>query len=253
MKKIINIIPADAYESKSYKNALAYSEGDDRMLVGEVADMIDSIKKELGNVKLVDEKVFDESVSGLIPIGWINCMWCGGITYAIYRAEEVKPAESKDDDIIEIDNPEYANMSAADIKSAEKAYDDKHNDGGEGYNPCRDKLTVFHPANRIAEKRIVEGAYGFDHTQAIVDSVKHGRLLVVDGFGSTNDLEGGQYRWKHGVVAKLQYDDTFDTLDKGINDFTTAIQSVVAGQDSARPVQNWDGKTIASFAKTVGL
>lgn len=255
MKIQINIIPAENFESKSYKNALAYSEGDDRMLVGEVADMIDSIKKELGNVKLVDCQDNDKSVYGLEPIGWVNCIWAGGATYAIYQAADSKPvAQEVKEVVVEVVNPQYANMSAAEIKTAEKNYDNLHNEGGEGYNPYRDNLTVFAKPqkNKLVEKDTLTGQYDINYDRMIVDSVKSGRLLLIEGFGGIDTLDGGTYRWKHGIAIQLKPGDTLESLDDTEwNDYYSTYQVVAQGQDDSRPVLQWDGFAIEKLARSV--
>jgi len=39
-------------------------------------------------------------------------------------------------------NPEYADMTASELKTAEKQYDYINNEGGEGYNPYRDNYYI---------------------------------------------------------------------------------------------------------------
>jgi len=163
--KIINIIPADKFEDKSYKNSLSYAEGDDRMLVGEVSEMIESIKAELGNVKLAEG---DEQVDGEF-IGWVICMWPGGASYQIFKMAEVAE-ESKEQvaEMVEVINPKYASMSVADAKAAEQNYDNVNNEGGEGYNPYRDNLTVL--VKKEEEKTRIKLVNSFHNTEIFVDA-----------------------------------------------------------------------------------
>lgn len=106
----------------------------------------------------------------------------------------------------------------------------------------------------IIEKRTVEGAYNFDCTQAIIDTEKHGRLLVVEGFGGQDGPEGGCYRWKHGLVAKLRAADTFEALNQDWNECTSTIAAVLGGHDQSRPLLwDWSGHAISSLVESQGL
>lgn len=104
----------------------------------------------------------------------------------------------------------------------------------------------------LVESRIIEGKYGFDQQQAIVDHPKHGRILITEQWGG-GDVEGEQYRFKHGLAAKLHDNDTFETIDAPWNDCVTTIDAVLHGQDKSRPVFEWYGKALVSIAKSVGL
>jgi len=103
----------------------------------------------------------------------------------------------------------------------------------------------------LIEKRETEGAYGMISESMIVDTDKHGRLLVSDGFGGMDNQAGGMYRWKHGTVTQLQPDDSFETLSADWNDFVTIEQAARQGYDPNRPVLEWPGHMIAGFVKTV--
>lgn len=105
----------------------------------------------------------------------------------------------------------------------------------------------------IIDQRDVERDYGFHGIEAIVEHEKHGRLLVCDGFGGKDSLRGGAVRFGHGIVCKLHDDDTFEGLDASWNDYTTVNSAVQAGYDDSRPVLDWGGHVIASFAKSCGL
>ena len=101
----------------------------------------------------------------------------------------------------------------------------------------------------LTEKRTVEGAYGINADQMILDTSEHGRLLVCDGFGG-NDINGYTHRWEYGTVAQLQPGDTFADLDERINDHgTTLFECVTTGNDSDRPILLWPGTVIAAIAK----
>lgn len=96
--------------------------------------------------------------------------------------------------------------------------------------------------------------YGFNGTQAIIDHPEHGRLMITDGFGGIDSLDGGAVRWRHGMVMQLHPGDTFDSLrDAPWNDYMDLFDAVIKGCDDSRPVLNWYGKTIGHLAAQVGL
>lgn len=105
----------------------------------------------------------------------------------------------------------------------------------------------------ILWQREVTREYGFEGIQAIVLSEKHGRLLVVDGYGGENQPKGGCVRFEHGGVYQLLEEDTFDVLDGNWNEFTSVLSAVLCGYDTQRPSLGWDGRFISSFAKQAGL
>jgi hypothetical protein len=45
------------------------------------------------------------------------------------------------------------------------------------------------------ENKIIKRDYGFDGTRAIVDTAKHGRILIEDGYGGEDTMKGGCVRW----------------------------------------------------------
>lgn len=102
---------------------------------------------------------------------------------------------------------------------------------------------------RIVEHRTMDGVYGIEYLQMIVDHQEHGRLLLTEGFGGHDTPEGGQYRWKHGLAAKLHPGDTFADLDAPWNDHTDTIGAVLGGHDDSRPVQEWRGYIVSALAE----
>lgn len=99
----------------------------------------------------------------------------------------------------------------------------------------------------IIEKRTVSGQYDLNCDQMIIDHPKHGRLLLAEGFGGMDSPAGGMYRWCHGIVVKLQVDDSFASLEAGEwNDYCNLYQAVIQGYDKSRPVLQWDGNMINS-------
>ena len=105
---------------------------------------------------------------------------------------------------------------------------------------------------RIVEQRITTGAYNFNREEIIIESA-HGRLLISEGFGG-GDLEGQQYRWRHGTVIKLMPEDTFDSLEAGNwNECTGLYQAVTQGHDDTRPMLEWSGYAIENFVKNAKM
>lgn len=107
---------------------------------------------------------------------------------------------------------------------------------------------------KLIEKENTEREYGFDGINAIIESEKHGKLLIIDGFGGIDDLEGGSVRFKHGMVVKLKDNDTLSSLNKTVGCYyPTLMNDVCRGKNSGRPVMDWDSWTIENTARSVGL
>ena len=107
---------------------------------------------------------------------------------------------------------------------------------------------------KIIEKRDVVRDYDFAGIEAIIDHPKHGRLLIQDGFGGIDSMQGGAVRWSHGLVHKLLDTDTFETLGEVVNDHGSTVQDCMThGTDTTRPQLLWDGFCIAGLAKSLGL
>lgn len=102
----------------------------------------------------------------------------------------------------------------------------------------------------LIEQGTNNGAYDMLCTEIIIDHPKHGRLLLVEGFGGVDSLAGGAYRWQHGIVAQLQPGDTLASLHgDGWNDYCNLYQAVVQGYDDSRPILDWTGAMIKSCAE----
>lgn len=102
---------------------------------------------------------------------------------------------------------------------------------------------------KIVEKRTVTGQYDIDFDQMIVDHPEHGRLFLSEGFGGLDSLEGGAYRWKHGLAIALKKDDTFDSLECGEwNEIFALYEAVMQGYDDSRPILPWSGYAIKALA-----
>jgi len=105
---------------------------------------------------------------------------------------------------------------------------------------------------KLIESQSVTRDYGMSGTEAVVESNDGQRYLICDGFGGVDDLRGGAVRWEHGIVVKLQPDDTLECLkSKQWNDIVTLWQAVTQGHDDSRPVL--EGITPTAMAKACGL
>lgn len=108
--------------------------------------------------------------------------------------------------------------------------------------------------NVLIETGELEAEYGYTCTVAVIDHHEHGRLLLMQGFGGMDSVEGGAVRWRHGMAVKIHDDDTLDGLgSERWNAETTLYQAVVNGHDNSRPVMEWDGFVVERIASTVGL
>lgn len=97
--------------------------------------------------------------------------------------------------------------------------------------------------------------YGFRGHEAIIDHPVHGRLLLCDGFGGVDSLDGGCVRWRHGSACRLLPDDTLASLDEERhNDEYSALHALVKGYGSrGRQMLEWSGDDVARLAESVGL
>ena len=89
---------------------------------------------------------------------------------------------------------------------------------------------------KLIEAETVTRAYDFRGTDAIVESDGN-RLLICDGFGGVDSLRGGAVRWEHGLVIRLQPDDTIESLKRAMwNECTSHWLAIVSGYDRSRPI-----------------
>jgi hypothetical protein len=108
----------------------------------------------------------------------------------------------------------------------------------------------------VIELESVERDYGMAGTIAIVESPEHGRLLIEDGFGGIDSLQGGSVRWKHGMAVKLQPGDTLESLrqiDPSFQYETSYYEAMKNCLDPSRPILPWEGYVIENVAKACGL
>lgn len=103
---------------------------------------------------------------------------------------------------------------------------------------------------KILERKSGRGQYDMVCKAMIVEHPAHGRLLLVEGFGGMDKPQGGVYRWEHGLVFRLQPEDTLESLHTGAwNEGTTLYQAVVHGYDDSRPLLDWNGHAIRKLAE----
>lgn len=101
----------------------------------------------------------------------------------------------------------------------------------------------------LVEKRTEIGAYDMDYNMIIIDTDKHGRILLTDGFGGMDSIDGGMYLWRHGLAIKLQPGDTLEKLENmDWNTETSYLDAVLHGIDNERPILNWPGYLIEKVA-----
>jgi hypothetical protein len=81
---------------------------------------------------------------------------------------------------------------------------------------------------------------------AIIEHHSLGRLLLVEGFGGTDSLEGGSYRWKHGLCYKITETDTLGSI------FDESTESGFCDVDGLY-AEEFSGKIINKIAESVGL
>lgn len=101
-----------------------------------------------------------------------------------------------------------------------------------------------------------EGAYGFIRTEALIAHPEFGRLYISEGYGGEETSEGGAYRWKHGVCAKVKDTDTLDSLygqDAGLQWPSSVVSVMCQGYDDERPLLSFRGFVIESLAKQAGI
>jgi hypothetical protein len=100
--------------------------------------------------------------------------------------------------------------------------------------------------NAIIESDSRSGAYEMRQQRAIIQHHTHGRLLLVEGFGGMNSVEGGMYRWKHGSAYKIEEADTLESI------FSKHTESEFSDYDSMIPLE-WSGNIIAKVTQSAGL
>lgn len=89
---------------------------------------------------------------------------------------------------------------------------------------------------------------------AIIDHPQHGRLYITERFGGVDSLSGGAYRWRHGIVCRVQLTDTLESLRNGEhNEWTSTLDAMIHGHDTDRPLLPWGGSAIENLAKSAGV
>lgn len=110
-------------------------------------------------------------------------------------------------------------------------------------------------AATLVEADDYSGAYDMRCTYALIDTAKHGRLLIVEGFGGMDSLSGGAYRWRHGEAYRVAADATLEGLREADSAYRggdgTRLGDYTHGPEAAGEV--WPGAAIAALAKAAGL
>ena len=99
------------------------------------------------------------------------------------------------------------------------------------------------------EKKTAEGVYAMIITSIIIDTDKHGRVLLSEGFGGMGSINGGMYRWRHGIAISLKPDDTMEKLESmEWHDGMSYLNAIYYGLDDDRPILEWPGYLIEKVA-----
>jgi len=68
-----------------------------------------------------------------------------------------------------------------------------------------------------------------------------------------DSLDGGMYRWRHGLAVQLLPDDTMEALSAPHNDIETILSAACAGYRQERPLMEWDSYAVATIAEACGI
>ena len=97
-----------------------------------------------------------------------------------------------------------------------------------------------------------DGIYDLPCTEMIVQLTDGRRIYLSEGFGGMSSLEGGQYRWRHGVAIAIQVTDTLESLHTDTKEYNChSYERMMAGYDETRPILDWDGNVIDRVARSV--
>lgn len=105
---------------------------------------------------------------------------------------------------------------------------------------------------KVIESAVRDGAYDMRYVEAIIQHPKHRRLYLCEGWGGGN-LKGEAYRWKHGVVAKLEGGDTLESLGEPVNDAFYTLREDITTFGNMRQVFTWSGNAVEALADACGL
>lgn len=107
---------------------------------------------------------------------------------------------------------------------------------------------------KTLETQQIEREYNFLATTAIIHHSEYGLLLINQGFGGMDSLEGGAVRWKHGTAISLKKGDTFEALENGEwNELTNHLNAILYSWDDERPMLDLSGQELAKIAESSGL
>ena len=107
---------------------------------------------------------------------------------------------------------------------------------------------------RLIEKNIFDGAYGFSVIEAIIESEKYGKLLIMQGYGGEGTMAGGAMRWRHGMAIKLEESDTIGSLNEpGGEDGLSRLERTVGGFGGDLDILELNGKSIIALSASAGV
>lgn len=107
---------------------------------------------------------------------------------------------------------------------------------------------------KLIEHATRQGAYDMPYTEAIVEMPDGKHVYIVQGYGGESSLDGGQYRWRHGVAVQVRVVDTIDSLHE--NDHMVPVnpmERMMYGDDPKRPLLEWSASKMESVARAAKL
>ena len=99
--------------------------------------LLNDLRKEHVEIFFCENTVANAGIDAVI-VAKIGKLWCGGTPIIVYAGKKAALPENEEPEYVI--NPAYAHMTMPQIKQAEIAYDNLHNEGREGYSPYRDNL-----------------------------------------------------------------------------------------------------------------
>lgn len=66
----------------------------------------------------------------------------------------------------------------------------------------------------VVETGTFAGRYDLPGRHALVDDPRHGRLYITEAYGGEGTLDGGAYRWRHGLAIKVPAGTTLEEARK---------------------------------------
>jgi len=107
----------------------------------------------------------------------------------------------------------------------------------------------------------LDGEYSMRCNCAIIKQKQTGKkYYIADGFGGMDQLCGGMYRYRHGVMIGL-----LDSDEEGVekflekmknemvNEYTTKLELMLEGYDDQRPIIDIEGVKIQAIANSLSI